>query len=92
MITRDVKVTQIVRVTIDDTKFTPEFMAEFASYMMPYSTIDDHLEYLAQLYARGITNGWADDIIEGYGPAKEMGIAFKLVDQEERVIPEERAP
>jgi hypothetical protein len=64
----------MVHVTVDKAKFTPEFMAEFRRNMFPFATIEEHIAHLGQLHARGI----ADDrsFIEGYGPAKEMGISF----------------
>lgn len=77
MITKEVVVTQTVRVTVDDTKFTPEFFAEFARLFYEYDTLDQHIQHLAQLHARGL----ADDgnFIEGYGPAQDMGIRLDVV-------------
>lgn len=91
MITRDVEVKQIVRVTIDETKFTPEFMEEFRRFFFPYDTIDDHLEHIAQLVARGVVDfDWrGDSFIEGYGHAKEKGISATVVGQEQEVLTEQ---
>lgn len=74
MITKKVQVTQVVEVTVDETKFDPAFMQEFRESFYKFTTLDDHVEHLGQMYARGLYgNG---DFIEGYGPAKDMGISF----------------
>ncbi len=81
-VSKEVTVTQVVQVSIDETKFTPEFMSEFRESMYPFQTIDEHIEHLGQLFARGIANGFS--FIEGYGEAKFMGIEFEQIggDQE----------
>ena len=76
MITKRVVVSQVVEVTVDDAKFTPEFFAEFQASMFPYNTIDRHIEHLAQLHARGVVD--QGDFIEGYGPSADMGIKLKI--------------
>lgn len=80
MQTRTVRVEQIVEVSIDDTKFTPEFMAEFRRTMYPFDSVDRHIEHLAQLYARGAADEFS--FIEGYGPASELGIKFLQISQD----------
>jgi hypothetical protein len=70
---------------VDETKFTPEFMAEFRQHFSPFETLDEHLAHLAQLHARGVVDD--DQFIGGYGPAKDMGIRFEVVTQSEDVIP-----
>ena len=80
MQTRTVRVEQIVEVSIDDTKFTPEFMAEFRRTMYPFDSVDRHIEHLAQLYARGTADEFS--FIEGYGPASEFGIKFLQISQD----------
>lgn len=80
MQTRTVRVEQIVEVSIDDTKFTPDFMAEFRRTMYPFDSVDRHIEHLAQLYARGVADEFS--FIEGYGPASELGIKFRQVSQD----------
>jgi hypothetical protein len=68
-------VAQTIVVTVDETKFTSEFMREFRLHFYPFDTLDKHIEHLAQLHARGLA---ADhSFIEGYGPAKDMGIRFR---------------
>jgi hypothetical protein len=72
------QVTQGVEVEVDESKFTPEFMEEFRESFFPFDTIDDHREYLAELYARGGISGFPTEFIEGYGPAKDFGISLKI--------------
>ena len=79
MLTRKVRVEQIVEVSVDETKFTPEFMAEFRATMYNFGSLDDHLQHLGQLYARGIDDEFS--FIEGYGPASEFGIKFDQIAQ-----------
>lgn len=69
-------VSQVVSVTVDEAKFTPEFYAEFQASMFPYDTLEKHMEHLAQLHARGVVDD--TDFIEGYGPAKDMGIKLDV--------------
>lgn len=73
-----VRVTQLVEVEIDEAKFDAEFMKEFTDSFYPYDTIPQHAMHLAQLHARGIADN--HDFIEGYGPAKDMGIKFQIVE------------
>lgn len=62
-------------IEIDETKFTPEFFAQFDAVISPFGDdLNEHFEHLAQLFARGVVTG--DSFIEGYGPASEMGIRF----------------
>lgn len=79
MIVKNVSVTQVVSVTVDETKFTNEFLAEFRRDFYRFHTLDDHIEHLGQLYARGLFNGMPDEFVEGYGPAREFGIAVKCL-------------
>lgn len=85
MITKTVAVTQYVEVTIDETKFDEAFMEEFRdSFYKTFDTTDKHIEHLAQLHARGIVDNL--DFIEGYGPAKDMGIKFDIDDTEIEIV------
>ena len=86
MISKEVVVTQVVLVTIDESKFDATFMAEFRASFYPFTTVNDHLEHLAQLFARGLVDD-NNDFIEGYGPAKDMGIRFKIVDDSSEISP-----
>jgi hypothetical protein len=83
-LSKEVRVTQVVKVTIDESKFTPAFMQEFREYLYPFFTIERHLEHLGQLYARGIASDFS--FIEGYGPAMDMGIKFEDVAQEQELL------
>lgn len=80
-----VKVTQYIEVTLDETKFTPEFMAEFDDTFFELDGIEGHAEHLGQLYARGCVPGYADDEIEGYGEAREFGISFWTLDHDSQI-------
>ncbi len=80
----EVIVTQTVEVTVDESKFTPEFMAEFRRYFYEFDTLEEHLEHLGQLHARGMCDEFS--FIEGYGPAKDFGIKFRITDQEEEAL------
>ena len=71
---RTVKTTLFADVTVDETKFTPEFMAEFRKTFYDFKTMDDHIQHLGQLFSRGLCDDFS--FIEGYGPAKDMGIKF----------------
>ncbi len=70
--TFEIEVAQKVIIKLDTDKFTPEFMEEFSDNFYAMYSIEDHVEHLAQLEARGILN---DDFIEGYGPPQDMGIS-----------------
>ena len=54
MLTKRVVVATEVSVTVDETKFTDEFMDEFRASFYRFFDIDDHIKHLAQLVARGI--------------------------------------
>ncbi len=73
-------VKQEIEVKIDETKFTEEFMEEFRKYFYKYYTINDHIEHLAQGFARGIWDEYS--FIEGYGDASDFGISFNAYDAE----------
>lgn len=72
------EVTSVVIVTLDDAKFTDEFMSEFRRNFFDFDTIAEHGEHLATLLATGVIAGSPDEFVEGYGPLKDMGISFKL--------------
>lgn len=81
----DVEVRINVRVSIDPSKFDETFMSEFRRHFYPFTDVEDHVMHLAQLEARGV----ADDFIEGYGPAKDMGIALNVRDWDTEIQPSE---
>jgi hypothetical protein len=86
---RTVEVTAYVEVEIDESKFTPEFMETFRAGFFPFHTVEEHIEHLAQLKARGVI-GWEPHFAEGYGRLDEMGIKISdpADDMETRVLPE----
>lgn len=82
MITKTVKCTFWVDVTVDETKFSPEWMKDFESYMFP-ADLDDHFEHLAQLKVREMLD---IDFVEGYGDLKDMGISASVIDSEQEIM------
>ena len=84
MTTKSVDVTQTIVVTVDESKFTPEFMVEFRAQFYGFNNLDDHIKHLAQMEARGLISS-ADAFVEGYGPLKDMGISFSVDHQEEEI-------
>lgn len=87
--TFEVEVMQLVRVTLDASKFDKAFAAEFNSSIFdagdPDDVLDDmlgeHAEHIAQLQARGIIDLTPpmSEFVEGYGPSKDMGIAAEVI-------------
>ena len=81
---RTVYVTIAVEVEIDETKFTPEWMAEFRQYFYDFHEHEDHIKHLAQLSAREMIGYCGDvggnasgDFIEGYGESDALGIVIQ---------------
>src|SRR5271168_2990045 len=68
-------VSQDVELSLDEGKFTPEFMTEFRESFFQFHTVEDHAEHLAQLYAREIVDNQTE-FIEGYGDPADFGIKF----------------
>lgn len=64
-----------VSVEIDEPKFDEAFMAEFRANFFPFHTVQDHVEHIAQLEARGLL----EDFTEGYGPIKDFGIKAEIL-------------
>lgn len=77
MKTKVVRVIQEVEITIDETKFDENFLKEFESYMFR-ADLNDHIDHLAILAARGIINDY-EEFIEGYGDPIDMGIKVKVL-------------
>lgn len=77
-----VAVTSFVTVKLDETKFDDAFMAEFRANFYPFTDLSDHAEHIAQLAARNLIDhpltARSSEFIEGYGPAREMGIAVRV--------------
>jgi hypothetical protein len=80
---RTVEVTITVEVEVDETKFTYAFMEEFRSSFYSFTTVEDHIQHIAQLEARSLLDA---DFTEGYGPLAEMGIKAKITDQDEEIV------
>lgn len=74
-----VVVTQTIEVEVDETKFTPEFMAEFREHFYNFHTMKEHVGHLGQLYARDLVDEYTI-FIEGYGDVKKLGIVFNAID------------
>lgn len=84
LLTKNVQITQTVKVTVDENKFANEFIREFTRYFYPFHSIELHIEHLGQLYARGLADNFS--FIEGYGQAKDMGIKFEDVSQDQEIV------
>lgn len=92
-----VKVTRIVELTMDETKFTPEFFAEFNSTISYKGgergdiewALSNHAEHLAWVHAAGLQDleyVSLPPFIEGYGPASDMGIKARVTYDETDVL------
>lgn len=64
------------KVEVDETKFTEAFFEEFSQSFFFMDTVQEAVEYLADLFARGMIRGEPNEFIEGFGPADAMGIRF----------------
>lgn len=73
-----------VEVTLDDSKFTPEFFEEYEANFAPYGTVADHAEHLAWLHATGVEDldTSLNPFVEGYGPINDFGIRAVTKDTE----------
>lgn len=82
MKTFDIEVTQIVRVTLDDSKFDEAFMSEFRGSFYPFFTVAEHAEHIGQLVARGICEPTkhSSEFIEGYSESRDMGIIAEVIE------------
>jgi len=87
MITKLIEVTQTVQVSIDETKLTPDWMADFRRSFYNYHVVDDHLKHLAHLEACGVTYlpHVNNTFIEGYGNANDLGIRAAVMDADMEV-------
>ena len=61
-------------------------MKNYQRYFYDFDTVEEHVENLAQLEARGLI-GW-DNFVEGYGNIKDMGIDIKIVDGTKEIVEE----
>ncbi|UTU08054.1 hypothetical protein CcrC1_gp368 [Caulobacter phage C1] len=86
---RQIEVKTIVRVEVDETKFTPEFMEEYSKYFNFRDTVEEHQEYLGRIFAAGIIDGFQEEFVEGYGKLKDMGIRLSLLQETAEVLHEQ---
>lgn len=80
-----VRVKQVVKVDLDETKFTPEFMAQFAESISDFDCIEQHAEHIGQLAAREVyafSPHQPKEFVEGYGPIGDFGIVAEVVEFE----------
>ncbi len=80
----NVEVTLGVEVELDETKFDEKFFEEYTKNFYHYDTIEDHAKYLAWLFATARVDN--DEFIEGYGPAKRMGIKFTELNARQEIL------
>jgi hypothetical protein len=79
--TKYVEVRQQIKVTVDESRFTPEFLAAFKRAFFDAETVEDHIKHIAESYARGIVT-FKGDFLEGYGKMDDFGISCKREDVE----------
>lgn len=72
-------VNQTISVEVDESKFTPKFLADFSEYITEMENIEDHRKYLAEIFAQGLIHGYPTEDVEGYGRLSEMGIRLSRV-------------
>lgn len=77
-----VKVISTVKVIVDETKFTPQFLKEFRECFCDLQTIDEHIQRLAKLKVGGHCD---QDFVEGYGSQEDMGISLEIEDIESEI-------
>lgn len=77
---KTIAVTRAVRVSLDESFFTPEWIAEFESYMYPLDGIDEVYADLAEKFVAGIIDGH-ETLIEGYGDPKAFKLRFEQDDE-----------
>lgn len=78
MMTRNVEVTFLVEVTVDETKFTPQFLAEYATALQDFD-LEGHIKHIAFLEVQDLLQ---PEFTEGYGKLSEMGITATVYDSE----------
>lgn len=78
-------VTQRIVVSIDESKFTPELMADFNKIISDFGTdeyaIEQHGEHIAMLAANGTCDFSPGDFVEGYGIVRDAGISVTVANQ-----------
>lgn len=83
---RHILVETHVTISVDETKFTDEFMKEFREDFYDFSTIDQHIKHLAWLYATGKITGYFDEFVEGYGKLSDFGVEFEPIEWDDNDV------
>ena len=76
--TKEVEIRQTIQVTVDESKFTPEFMQSFRDSFFDFDSIEEHIEHLGRLHAGNFID--VSSFVEGYGYIREFGVNFEVVD------------
>jgi len=78
-------VTQRIIVSIDESKFTPDLMADFNQCISDFGTdehaIEQHGEHIAMLAADGTCEFNPRDFVEGYGIVRDAGISVTVANR-----------
>ncbi len=77
-----VTVIQEVEVTLDESKFTEEFMNDFSKDYHHIEDIEGHARHIAEVIAQD--SGYPN-YIDGYGDLEEMGIGVSASNPETEV-------
>ncbi len=77
--TKTLRVNQEIKITVDESKFTPEFNKSFSEVFHLKENTDDHIKYIAELYGRGVITS-DREFVEGYGILRDFGIFIKRED------------
>lgn len=82
-------VTQVISVELDESQFSPKFLAEYQEHIGDLPTVGDHAAHLAEMLATGLIEGYPTEFVEGYGQLSEKGVKLKREGTEiEEVQPE----
>lgn len=66
-----------IELIIDETRFTPEFLKEYAETIGGCHNLEDHLKNLSVLITRGQISS-DRDFVEGYGVLRDFGVSFDV--------------
>ncbi len=70
-------------VTLDADKFTPEFIAEFNSYMFDVPNVEEHARNLALQFENYEEQFLPPNaFVEGYGSPNDMGIEVRVISED----------
>lgn len=79
----EINVTQTVKVTLDESKFSKEFLEKFKDFFHDFDDIEEHAKHLAYHEARNMIG--YDGFVEGYGNIQNMGISLEITEQSEYI-------